>query len=56
MDFPDQVFCIRDEAGEPEWRAIVNGELVHASWLDRGAALAGMQTEQRRQLNKELSA
>jgi hypothetical protein len=44
----DQVFVLRGTDGVPEWRVIVNGEVVPATWRDQGTALAGLATEQRR--------
>jgi hypothetical protein len=40
---PDHIFCMR----AVEYYAVVNGR-VFGPWPDRGAALAGLQTEQRR--------
>lgn len=53
---PDQVFCLRGDNNEPVWFAMVNGQVIAATWRDRGAALAGLQTEQRRAIAKELAA
>jgi len=44
----DQVFCLRGPGQTEVWRAVVNGRIVGAEWTNRGAALAGMQVEQRR--------
>lgn len=43
----DQVFCLR-QGDEAVWLAMVNGHVLHAEWPNKGAALAGMQVEQRR--------
>lgn len=45
----DHVFTIRQH-GEQVWKAIVNGSVVNADWPDKGSALAGLVTEQRRQI------
>lgn len=44
----DHVFCLRGHKDVIEWYAMVNGRVVGATWPDKGSALAGMQTEQRR--------
>jgi hypothetical protein len=43
----DTTFCLRDG----EHFALVNGR-VYGPWPDKGAAEAGMQTEQRRAMKK----
>lgn len=51
----DQVFAIR-ERGEPVWKALVSGNVAAACWPDKGSALAGMRTEQRRQARRAATA
>lgn len=41
----DIVFCIRKD----EWQVRINGKVLPHIWNSKGAALAGLQTEQRRQ-------
>lgn len=43
----DQVFYLRDG-----WHCIVDGR-VFGTWDNRGAAIAGMQTEQRRSATRK---
>jgi hypothetical protein len=44
----DQVFCLRGADGQPEWKAMLNGEVLPTEWSSKGAALAGLEVERRR--------
>lgn len=48
----DHVFCLRGHKDVIEWYALVNGRVVGATWPDKGSAITGMQTEQRRSNRK----
>jgi hypothetical protein len=46
----DDVFVIRGAgSGEATWRVLLGGKIVSAEWDNRGAAVAGLQVEQRRE-------
>ena len=48
-----EVFALRGPEGSPEWSVrLFNGALVAAQWPDRGSALAGASTEEKRILRK----
>jgi len=51
----DQVICLRGRDDVPEYRVIVNDQLLEAAWYSKGAAYAGLQTEQRRAASKKTS-
>jgi hypothetical protein len=44
----DTVFCLRGHDGAPVYNIIVRGQVIAADFADRGAAYAGLATEQRR--------
>lgn len=45
----DQVICMRQPKGqEPEFMVVVGGKVLPHVWPDKGSALAGLATEQRR--------
>lgn len=47
----DQVFCLRDVDGAPVYMIVCNNKII-GDWPDKGTALAGLATEQRRVLDK----
>lgn len=49
----DQVICLRQPKGqEPEFLVVVSGKVLSHVWPDKGSALAGLATEQRRLAGK----
>lgn len=45
----DHVFMIL-QGGIEVWQAVLDGEVIKATWLDRGSAHAGLDVERRRKL------
>jgi len=45
----DGVFTLKFD----EWKAILNGKVLPTEWNSRGAALAGLEVERRRQIATE---
>ena len=49
MTVEDQVFCLRSDDGtHAVWKAMLDGRVLSAEWLDKGAAEAGLEVERRR--------
>lgn len=50
----DQVFTIRHNGGQV-WQCYLSGKVLPTTWNSRGAALAGLEVESRRQKSREVN-